>query len=68
MTTPLQGEAPVHAGERKPPSLFDWNIVGPAIGDAFRKLDPRAMAKNPVMFVTELGARMGFGRPPADDN
>jgi K+-transporting ATPase ATPase B chain len=42
----------------KPPSLFDWNIVGPAIGDSFRKLDPRLMAKNPVMFVTMVGAAL----------
>src|SRR6516165_9384454 len=41
---------------QKPPSLFDWNIVGPAIGDSFRKLDPRLMVKNPVMFVTMVGA------------
>jgi K+-transporting ATPase ATPase B chain len=40
----------------KAPSLFDWNIVGPAIGDSFRKLDPRLMVKNPVMFVTLVGA------------
>jgi K+-transporting ATPase ATPase B chain len=40
----------------KAPSLFDWNIVGPAIGDSFRKLDPRVMVKNPVMFVTMVGA------------
>ena len=40
----------------KAPSLFDWNIVGPAIGDSFRKLDPRLMIKNPVMFVTMVGA------------
>jgi K+-transporting ATPase ATPase B chain len=39
------------------PSPFDWNIVGPATGDAFRKLDPRLIAKNPVMFVTLIGAR-----------
>lgn len=38
------------------PSLFDWNIVGPAIGDSFRKLNPRLMIKNPVMFVTQVGA------------
>src|SRR5712672_1511866 len=38
------------------PSLLDWNIVGPAIGDSFRKLDPRLMVKNPVMFVTMVGA------------
>jgi len=41
---------------QKSPSLFDWNIVGPAIGDAFKKLDPRLMIKNPVMFVTMVGA------------
>jgi potassium-transporting ATPase ATP-binding subunit len=43
---------------QKPPSLFDWNIVGPAIGDSFRKLDPRWMIKNPVMFVTMVGAAL----------
>ena len=41
---------------QKPTSLFDWNIVGPAIGDAFKKLNPRLMIKNPVMFVTQVGA------------
>jgi K+-transporting ATPase ATPase B chain len=40
----------------KAPSLFDWKIAGPAIGDAFKKLDPRLMIKNPVMFVTLVGA------------
>ncbi len=40
----------------KAPSLFDWAIVGPAIGDSFKKLDPRLMVKNPVMFVTMVGA------------
>ena len=40
----------------KSPSLFDWKIAGPAIGDAFRKLHPRAMVRNPVMFVTLIGA------------
>ena len=40
----------------KAPSLFDWNIVRPAIADSFRKLDPRLMVKNPVMFVTMIGA------------
>ncbi|HSJ03732.1 MAG TPA: potassium-transporting ATPase subunit KdpB [Verrucomicrobium sp.] len=38
------------------PSLFDWKIAGPAIGDSFKKLDPRLMIKNPVMFVTLVGA------------
>jgi K+-transporting ATPase ATPase B chain len=43
---------------QKPASLFDWNIVGPAIGDAFKKLNPRLMVKNPVMFVTMVGATL----------
>jgi len=38
------------------PSLFDKSIIVPAIGDACRKLDPRLMIKNPVMFVTQIGA------------
>ena len=40
----------------KAPSLFDWNIVGPAAIESFRKFDPRLMIKNPVMFVTMVGA------------
>src|ERR1700704_4698249 len=40
------------------PSLFDWNIAGPAIVDAFKKLSPRLMIKNPVMFVTMVGAAL----------
>src|ERR1035437_4689883 len=42
----------------KAPSLFDWKIAGPAVGDAFKKLDPRHMVKNPVMFVTQVGATL----------
>jgi K+-transporting ATPase ATPase B chain len=42
----------------KAPSLFDWSIAGPAIGNAFKKLDPRLMIKNPVMFVTMVGAAL----------
>ncbi len=40
----------------KAPSLFDWNIVRPAIGDSFKKLDLGLMLKNPVMCVTMVGA------------
>jgi potassium-transporting ATPase ATP-binding subunit len=43
---------------QKPPSLFDWKIVGPAIADSFKKLDPRWMIRNPVMFVTMVGAAL----------
>ncbi len=37
-------------------SLFDKSILIPAIRDSFRKLDPRLMVRNPVMFVTLIGA------------
>src|SRR6201995_5748560 len=40
------------------PSLFAWNIVRPAIGDSFTKLNPRLMIRNPVMFVTMVGATL----------
>ncbi len=56
----------------KAPSLFDWKIIGPALGDAVRKLDPRLMIKNPVMFVTLVGAVLTtagiFSAAPADRN
>ena len=39
-------------------SLFDWELVRPAIGDAVKKLNPRLMVKNPVMFVTMVGAAL----------
>ena len=35
-------------------ALLDPAIVVPAIGQAFVKLDPRTLAKNPVMFVLEM--------------
>ncbi|MDB6032085.1 MAG: Potassium-translocating P-type ATPase, subunit [Verrucomicrobiales bacterium] len=41
---------------QKPPSLLDWALVRPAILDAFKKLHPGLMLKNPVMFVTLVGA------------
>src|SRR5579875_2075564 len=37
-------------------SLWDPEILGQAVVDSFRKLDPRMMMKNPVMFVVEVGS------------
>ena len=37
-------------------SIFDPAIILPAIGEALKKLSPVHMVKNPVMFVTEVGA------------
>ncbi len=44
--------------ERRPSSrsLFDRAILGRAILDSFKKLDPRWQARNPVMFVVEVGS------------
>jgi len=36
------------------PGLFDAAITKRAAVDAFRKLDPRRLARNPVIFVTEI--------------
>ncbi|MFI5358309.1 MAG: potassium-transporting ATPase subunit KdpB, partial [Opitutales bacterium] len=41
-------------------SLFDRDIMQKAVADSFLKLDPRAQLKNPVMFVTLLGAVITF--------
>src|SRR4051794_36668662 len=42
----------------KTASVLDPHILVPAIGAAFRKLDPRAMVRNPVMFVVEVVATL----------
>jgi len=39
-------------------TMLDPKIVMPAIGAAVAKLDPRAMIKNPVMFVVEVVAAL----------
>jgi K+-transporting ATPase ATPase B chain len=47
------------AKARRPRSgaaLFDAKISRRAIGDAIKKLDPRVQARNPVMFVVEIGS------------
>ncbi|HWJ64494.1 MAG TPA: potassium-transporting ATPase subunit KdpB [Acidimicrobiales bacterium] len=54
-------EAPASATPADPPAgpktqLFERSIVRRAAGDALRKLDPRQMAKNPVMFIVEIGS------------
>src|SRR5450631_3164169 len=37
-------------------SMFDRSLMGPAVADTFRKLDPRVQWRNPVMFVVYVGA------------
>jgi K+-transporting ATPase ATPase B chain len=42
------------AQKAQPQGLLDGKIIAAAAIDAVRKLDPRALAKNPVIFVTEV--------------
>jgi len=56
-------------------SMFDRALVGPALIDSVRKLDPRVQWRNPVMFVVYIGssvttilwiqALMGQGEAPS---
>src|SRR5450432_72086 len=41
-------------------SLFDRQILRQAALDSLTKLNPRAQLKNPVMFVTLIGAMLTF--------
>ena len=40
----------------QPVSIFDPKIMRPALADSFRKLDPRALWRNPVMFCVEIAS------------
>ena len=59
---PTETQVPLqeHLGSLRPKNaptrLFEPAIVKRAIKDSFRKLDPRQVAKNPVMFVVEIGS------------
>src|ERR1700693_1921699 len=35
-------------------SLYDPSILGPAVVDAFKKLNPATLWRNPIMFVVEI--------------
>jgi K+-transporting ATPase ATPase B chain len=60
---------------RRKLSMFDRSLLGPAVLDALRKLDPRVQWRNPVMFVVYLGSLLttalwaralaGHGEAPA---
>ena len=44
------------ASRNRPKNIFAPEFVRPAVRASFTKLNPRSVAKNPVMFVVELGA------------
>jgi K+-transporting ATPase ATPase B chain len=48
--------AAISGRERASRPLWQGDIVRRAVGESFLKLDPRAMMKNPVMFVVEVGS------------
>ena len=50
----------VHTHTKASP-LFDPHIVRRAIGDSFKKLNPRAQLRNPVMFVVLVGSVLTTG-------
>ncbi len=58
MATPTQDLSAVKTTRPKnaPRALFEAAIVKRAVKDAFFKLDPRVVAKNPVMFVVQIGS------------
>ena len=56
MTTTSDGGRPFQGRHAKSKSIWDPQIIRTAIVDAIVKLHPRTMAKNPVMFVVEVGS------------
>src|SRR5689334_4828683 len=63
-TQPPVSQRPARVGSReakarrprRAASLFDAKILSRAVVDSFKKLNPRVQAKNPVMFVVEVGS------------
>ena len=56
-SAPIDGRPPkVRTKPSASQSVFDRSIVRSATIDSFRKLDPRSLAKNPVMLIVEVGA------------
>src|SRR6476661_6736804 len=53
---PREPEANPSHSKRKAQSMFEPAILKRAAVDALIKLDPRTMARNPVMFVAEIGS------------
>jgi potassium-transporting ATPase ATP-binding subunit len=53
-TVPATPQPGLFKRDRQPASLFDSALLAPAIWASFRKLDPRTLVKNPVMFCVEI--------------
>ncbi|GAB3426920.1 potassium-transporting ATPase subunit KdpB [Flindersiella endophytica] len=74
--TVTQTQAPAVPDEAKHPvqphrvgaGLFDPKQLVRSLPTAFRKLDPRATVRNPVMFVVELGAALATAFTAVDSS
>src|ERR1700722_20924177 len=55
MSVSLEDRAP-KVRTRAASSLLEPSILRRALGEAFVKLDPRTMIRNPVMFTVEIGS------------
>jgi potassium-transporting ATPase ATP-binding subunit len=53
---PVPQGAPTSRSPKRSASMFDPAILRRAVTDSFAKLNPRTMARNPVMFVVEVGS------------
>src|ERR1700749_1672012 len=62
LSAPVPPDHQQHRRKKATPGVIEqkslWNtaIIRQAIVDSFRKLNPRSMGKNPVMFVVEVGS------------
>ena len=56
MPMPLSNVFPPIHRRKGPTSLVTRDLLVPAVAQAFRMLNPLVMMRNPVMFVTEVGA------------
>jgi K+-transporting ATPase ATPase B chain len=60
--SPAKQSVPPPSSHRgRPRSLFDRELIVPALVASVRKLNPIYLLKNPVMFVTEIGAIVTTG-------
>jgi K+-transporting ATPase ATPase B chain len=75
VTAPPVEERPPKVRTKPGSSMFEPAILRRAVGDSIRKLDPRQMAHNPVMFIVEIGSVLTtvlffahVGSAPASDS
>src|SRR5215467_5624177 len=54
----LRGQKPTGTQPPSPRGILDPDLLRSALPEAFRKLDPRLLIRNPVMFVVEITAAL----------